>query len=95
MRRSFTKLAALTAMMGLMAPGTSQARTSNAPTATKEAVTHKDIRPTVSKEIRVNTNGDFLGWRNPPGRFLNQRQYRKKCRNNPSLYKSKKHRSKN
>jgi len=29
------------------------------------------------------------------GDFLNQRQYRKKCRQNPTLMRSKKHRSKN
>jgi len=39
----------------------------------------------------------FMGFTNGPAPFIerNQRQYRKMCRQNPSMYRSKKHRSKN
>lgn len=50
--------------------------------------------PSIPIQMRQGLNLNFSS--NPgESRFLNQRQYRKKVRSNPSLYKSRKHRSKN
>lgn len=55
------------------------------------------MAPEVAKPVSVrNVFGGYSGGgTGNPSRFLNQRQYRKKCRQNNNLYKSKKHRSKN
>lgn len=94
MRRPFTKLATLAMMMGAMGASI-PALSSNAPTATKDQISIKDQKPKVMKEVPRGDSWLSEGRRNPAGRFLNQKQYRKKCRQNPWMYKSKKHRSKN
>lgn len=47
------------------------------------------------ESARRNHFGGFSGSSDKPSRFLNQRQYRKHCRQNPCAYRSKKHRSRN
>lgn len=60
---------------------------------TKEAIVVNNHQ----EPIVYQRSGMFGGWAKSIGesRFLNQRQYRKKVRQNPCLYKSKKHRGKN
>lgn len=64
------------------------------------SVRHKDAikqeQKSVKPEAIRNKFGGFSGsGLKAANRFLNQRQYRKRCRQCPHLYQSKKHRSKN
>lgn len=60
----------------------------------KDAIDKLQKQSTINQMVRSGMNN---GWAESAGesRVLNQRQYRKKVRSNPSLYKSRKHRSKN
>lgn len=92
------KIFSVAAMLGMMANPQASAKigngSSNIRTVNKDAIKedYKQVRP----ESRRNRHGGFSGEGiNAANRFLNQRQYRKKCRSNPHLYSSYKHRSKN
>lgn len=91
------KPSALVAMMLAMGVGAPQAgmgtRSQQVSTINRDAIAEK-VTPAASmlKNI-MEGSGERAG--HPANRFLNQRQYRKRCRQNPHLYKSAKHRSKN
>lgn len=95
---NMSKMKAIVA--GLMALGTAIAPASSA-TADAGSVQVRDQRAVKHKAPRPVTkhNGmpSFMGFTTGPVpyKMLNQRQYRKMCRQNPSMYRSKKHRSKN
>ena len=95
MRRSHMKLAAIAAAIaGLgFTPQTVQANT-NAPVTQETKNEQRQAKPGQAVEQRKNLYRHGVSG-NPEGRFLNQRQYRKKCRQSPWMYKSKKHRSNN
>lgn len=61
----------------------------------RESAIESQVAPKPVTDNKKLLNGRIKRHYGEQGRFLNQRQYRKKCRQNPSLYKSKKHRSKN
>jgi hypothetical protein len=61
----------------------------------RDSAIEAQVAPRPVTDNKKLLNGRFKRNYGEPGRFLNQRQYRKKCRQNPNLYKSKKHRSKN
>jgi hypothetical protein len=72
---------------------------SSAPSSKNISVRDSAIEAQVAPKP-VTDNKKLLNGRIKPhlgaeNRFLNQRQYRKKCRQNPTLMRSKKHRSKN
>lgn len=93
-------MAALAAVMGMAAASpaphhTSPGQQQNAPQTKKDAVAQKTGNNTpdnIRQRIRDHVAASRKGAAN---QFLNQRQYRKLCRQNPSMYKSKKHRSRN
>jgi hypothetical protein len=90
MRRSFTKLAALAAMIA--AAGSPAAGIGHA--AKYEAVRTKDVLSLTKAERRLLSSGS--GYGRPKTDFSgNQRQYRKKMRQNPCRFNSKKHRGNN
>jgi hypothetical protein len=97
MKSSLKRVAAMMAGVAMMGAPVHSASPVSSPTGNvqslkKDAVT-KQVEP-VRSVSRKQISG-FSSNENNSGRFLNQRQYRKKCRQNPHLYKSKKHRSKN
>ena len=61
----------------------------------RESAIEAQVAPKPVTDNKKLLNGRIKRHYGKENRFLNQRQYRKKCRQNPSLYKSKKHRSKN
>jgi hypothetical protein len=88
----------LMAVSTLFAPeisATQSVETTNQTQSTRDQREHKYKVPEPSFELRKLPS--YLGFQSGPDhrRILNQRQYRKLCRQNPSMYKSKKHRSKN
>lgn len=96
MRRSFARLGLLTAALAL--GGTPQALpaqqgSNNVRTVNKDAI-KEDITPTRPVMVR-NAFGGFGNVSHKASRMLNQRQYRKLVKQNPNIYRSKKHRSKN
>lgn len=63
-------------------------------TVNKDAVKGDNIKPGVISENKIGSGRE--GYRRPKTDFSgNQRQYRKKCRQNPCRFNSKKHRSNN
>lgn len=94
MKRSFMKLGAFAAMMAMIGAPTAGMGSKIASHQNADAVKGKEIKPSVASEERIGTGRE--GYRRPNSSFAgNQRQYRKKCRQNPCRYGSKKHRSKN
>ena len=93
MKKHFLKIAALASLMSMA--GTSQATIQPSQQAIqKDAIDKLQKQSTINQMVRSGMNN---GWAEIAGesRVLNQRQYRKKVRSNQSLYKSRKHRSKN
>lgn len=97
MKRQLTKigmLAAAMAMVGSPSSGSTGTGSVNVKTSNRDAVKN-DVKP-VAPVMKRNAFGGFGNeLLKPAGVFLNQRQYRKRCRQNPHLLRSKKHRSKN
>lgn len=97
MKRQLTKigmLAAAMAMIGAPSSGSIGAGSVNVKASNRDAVKN-DTKP-VWPEMKRNAFGGYgFETGNTAGVFFNQRQYRKRCRQSPHLYKSKKHRSKN
>lgn len=91
------KPSALAAMMFAMmagGPAGMAANASNTTAVNRDMLPLKQA-PITKRQERTMTDGSWDRIGHPSGRFLNQRQYRNLCRQNPHLYKSKKHRSKN
>lgn len=90
------KLGAIAALMGMMgAPtyaGAMGAR--NNRTVNRDVVKDDKGDNSMEDEIRKSTGGGAR-MSGKPRAFMNQRQYRKRCRQNPSSYRSFKHRSRN
>lgn len=99
MRRNYTKLAALTAIMAMMGSPMGGSgmipSSSNVRAHAKDQI--KDEQHRIRTQSRKETFGSGIGHRIllQPSFTGNQRQYRKKCRSNPWIYNSTKHRSKN
>ena len=92
MKGVFRSLAFITAAI---AAATSPA--ASAPSNNKDAaaIVHEINRSSAPTGIRNNFSGQFSGSGERAGLYKNQRQHRKMCKQNPWMYKSKKHRSKN
>ncbi len=96
-------LAALLASMGFVgenpysAPSRATQEQRAAENQRRQAVTDQVNVVSENKASKLNSLAGHwkIQYKGPAGRFLNQRQYRKKVRNNPTLLKSRKHRSKN
>jgi predicted metalloprotease len=91
MKRTLSSAVALfAALLGVSAPivhvDTKQDEAAN--------VSNRIIQPRIIRERDILGGFSKVSHRQP-GRFLNQRQYRKKVRQNRHLLNSKKHRSKN
>lgn len=82
-------------LLAAMSPTQATVKTVDGQTGTENRNAIPFERAPVRPQMERNVHGSFGNTTDKPSRFLNQRQYRKKCRQNPTLYKSKKHRSKN
>lgn len=83
------------AALSTVSPTHATVKTAEGQTGTENRNAIPIERAPIRPQTERNVHGSFGNTSDKPSRFLNQRQYRKKCRQNPSLYKSKKHRSKN
>lgn len=87
-------IATATAPVATVQTVQAQTQTAQANTVKRDATPAVIQAPRLFGQQRNIINGGGFGNGNA-SRLLNQRQYRKQCRQNPSLYRSKKHRSKN
>lgn len=82
------------AILGALIAAATPAVSSNAMHGKDYVVQQVDSGKKMSMPVNI-TAATGANFRHASSGFLNQRQYRKLCRQNPHLRKSKKHRSKN